>query len=73
MMIGRFVMIVASLAVAGALAAKPSTPQTSGTFPTRGTLFTLLVASVIVIEGALTFFPALSLGPLAEAAANTLN
>ncbi|HWA23248.1 MAG TPA: potassium-transporting ATPase subunit KdpA [Caulobacterales bacterium] len=73
MMIGRFVMIVASLAVAGALAAKPSTPQTSGTFPTRGTLFILLVASVIVIEGALTFFPALSLGPLAEAAAKTLN
>jgi potassium-transporting ATPase potassium-binding subunit len=73
MMIGRFVMIIASLAVAGALAAKPATPQTSGTFPTHGPLFILLVASVIVIEGALTFFPALSLGPLAEAAANTLN
>jgi K+-transporting ATPase ATPase A chain len=72
MLIGRFVMIVASLAVAGALAAKPMTPETSGTFPTRGPLFILLVASVIVIEAALTFFPALALGPLAEAAANHL-
>ena len=72
MLVGRFVMIVAALAVAGALAAKPITPETSGTFPTRGPLFVLLVASVVVIEAALTFFPALALGPLAEAAANTL-
>ncbi|KAF0186714.1 MAG: potassium-transporting ATPase subunit KdpA [Hyphomonadaceae bacterium] len=72
MFVGRFVMIVASLAVAGALAAKPITPETSGTFPTRGPLFIMLVASVVVVEAALTFFPALALGPLAEAAANTL-
>jgi K+-transporting ATPase ATPase A chain len=72
MFVGRFVMIVAALAVAGALAAKPITPETSGTFPTRGPLFIMLVASVVVIEAALTFFPALALGPLAEAAANTL-
>ena len=72
MLIGRFVMIIPALAVAGALAAKPSTPETSGTFPTRGPLFILLVASVIIIEAALTFFPALALGPMVEAAANRL-
>jgi K+-transporting ATPase ATPase A chain len=72
MFIGRFLIIVPALAVAGGLAAKPSTPETSGTFPTRGTLFILLVASVIVIEAALTFFPALALGPMAEAVANHL-
>ncbi len=72
MLIGRFVMIIPALAVAGALAAKPSTPETSGTFPTRGLLFILLVVSVIIIEAALTFFPALALGPIVEAAANRL-
>jgi K+-transporting ATPase ATPase A chain len=72
MFIGRFMVIIPALAVAGALAAKPMTPETSGTFPTRGPLFMLLVASVIIIEAALTFFPALALGPLAEAAANHL-
>jgi K+-transporting ATPase ATPase A chain len=72
MVIGRFMVIIPALAVAGALAAKPMTPETSGTFPTRGPLFMLLVASVIIIEAALTFFPALALGPLAEAAANHL-
>jgi K+-transporting ATPase ATPase A chain len=72
MLFGRFMIIVPALAVAGALAAKPATPETSGTFPTRGSLFILLLASVIVIEAALTFFPALALGPLAEAAANHL-
>ncbi len=56
MFVGRFVPIVGALAVAGALAAKPSTPQTSGTFPTARLLFILLVAAVILIEGALTFF-----------------
>jgi K+-transporting ATPase ATPase A chain len=72
MFIGRFVIITASLAVAGALAAKPATPETAGTFPTRGPLFVALTASVILIEGALTFFPALALGPMAEAATKTL-
>jgi K+-transporting ATPase ATPase A chain len=72
MFVGRFMVIIAALAVAGALAAKPATPETSGTFPTRGLLFILLVASVIIIEAALLFFPALALGPMAEAAANHL-
>ena len=72
MFVGRFMVIVPALAVAGALAAKPMTPESSGTFPTRGSLFIILVASVIIIEAALTFFPALALGPLAEAAANHL-
>jgi potassium-transporting ATPase potassium-binding subunit len=72
MFFGRFMVIVPALAVAGALAAKPATPETSGTFPTRGSLFILLVASVIIVEAALTFFPALALGPIAEAAANNL-
>ena len=72
MLVGRFAIIIPALAVAGALAAKPAIPETAGTFPTRGALFILLVASVIIIEAALTFFPALALGPMAEAAANHL-
>jgi potassium-transporting ATPase potassium-binding subunit len=72
MFVGRFFIIVPALAVAGALAAKPSVPETAGTFPTRGTLFILLVASVIIIEAALLFFPALALGPMVEAAADKL-
>jgi potassium-transporting ATPase potassium-binding subunit len=72
MVVGRFMVIIPALAVAGALAAKPATPETSGTFPTRGTLFILLVASVVIIEAALLFFPSLALGPMAEAAANKL-
>lgn len=72
MFVGRFLIIIPVLAVAGALAAKPSAPETSGTFPTRGLLFILLIISVIIIEAALTFFPALALGPMVEAAANRL-
>ena len=66
MLIGRFAMIVPMLAVAGALAAKPKIPPSSGTFPTHGPLFVGLAVGVILIMGGLTFFPALVLGPVAE-------
>ena len=66
MLIGRFGMILPLLALAGSLAAKPRVAATAGTFPTHGVLFVLLLLSVIVIFGGLTFFPALALGPLAE-------
>ncbi|MET0181331.1 MAG: potassium-transporting ATPase subunit KdpA [Caulobacterales bacterium] len=65
-------MIVPALAIAGSLAAKPVTPTSSGSFPTTGPLFIGLLAFIIVIVGALTFFPALALGPLAEAPAGRL-
>ncbi|MBL8668267.1 MAG: potassium-transporting ATPase subunit A, partial [Rhodospirillales bacterium] len=66
MLIGRFAMIVPMLAVAGTLAAKQKTPASEGTFPTHGRLFVGLLVGVILIVGGLTFFPALSLGPVAE-------
>jgi K+-transporting ATPase ATPase A chain len=66
MLAGRFLMIVPMLAVAGNLAAKKITPPSVGTFPVNSTLFTALLVGVIVIVGALTFFPALSLGPILE-------
>jgi K+-transporting ATPase ATPase A chain len=66
MLIGRFCMIVPMLAVAGNLASKKLAPPSSGTFPVHTTLFTVLLISVILIVGALTFFPALTLGPLLE-------
>jgi K+-transporting ATPase ATPase A chain len=66
MFIGRFMMIVPMLAIAGNLAGKKIVPETSGTFPVTTPLFTVLLTSVILIVGALTFFPALSLGPLLE-------
>jgi K+-transporting ATPase ATPase A chain len=66
MFFGRFAMIVPALAIAGQLAAKKSVPAGPGTFPTDGPLFTGLLVSVILIVGALTFFPALALGPIAE-------
>jgi K+-transporting ATPase ATPase A chain len=66
MLFGRFMFIVPLLAVAGSLAAQRRVPSSSGTFPTHGPLFMgLLVATVLVI-GALTFFPALALGPIVE-------
>jgi K+-transporting ATPase ATPase A chain len=66
MLFGRFMFILPLLAVAGSLAAKKKVPVSSGTLPTHGPLFVgLLVATVIVI-GALTFFPALALGPIVE-------
>ncbi|MCU1254986.1 MAG: potassium-transporting ATPase, subunit [Candidatus Angelobacter sp.] len=66
MLTGRFLMIVPMLAVAGSLARKKAVPPSSGTFPVTTPLFTALLVSVIIIVGALTFFPALSLGPILE-------
>ena len=63
---GRFLMMVPVLAIAGSLAAKKSVPPSPGTFPVNGTLFTVLLVGVIILLGALTFFPALSLGPILE-------
>jgi potassium-transporting ATPase potassium-binding subunit len=66
MLIGRFLMIVPMLAVAGSLVTKKIVPPSSGTFPTDGPLFVGLVVGVILIMGGLTYFPALSLGPIVE-------
>jgi K+-transporting ATPase ATPase A chain len=66
MLVGRFFMIIPMLAIAGNLAKKKTVPATAGTFPVTTPLFTILLVSVIVIVGALTFFPALSLGPVLE-------
>jgi K+-transporting ATPase ATPase A chain len=66
MLIGRFLMIVPALAVAGTLAGKRSVPPGPGTLPTNGPLFAALLVGVVLIVGALTFFPALSLGPIVE-------
>jgi potassium-transporting ATPase potassium-binding subunit len=66
MFIGRFLMIVPMLAVAGSLAGKKIAPPSAGTFPTDGALFVGLVVGVIVIVGGLTYFPALALGPIVE-------
>ncbi|HEY6271170.1 MAG TPA: potassium-transporting ATPase subunit KdpA [Terriglobales bacterium] len=65
-LIGRFLMHVPMLAVAGSLVRKKTVPPSPGTFPVTTPLFTVLVVSVIIIVGALTFFPALSLGPILE-------
>ena len=66
MFIGRFLMIVPMVAIAGSLAAKKIVPASGGTFPTDGPLFVGLVVGVILIVGGLTYFPALALGPLVE-------
>ena len=66
MLIGRFAFIVPMMAVAGSLAAKKIVPTSAGTFPTHGGLFVGLLIGVILIVGGLTFFPALSLGPIVE-------
>jgi K+-transporting ATPase ATPase A chain len=66
MLAGRFLMKVPMLALAGNLARKKSVPPSSGTFPVNTALFTVLLVGVILIVGALTFFPALSLGPVLE-------
>jgi K+-transporting ATPase ATPase A chain len=65
-LVGRFFMIIPMLAIAGNLAQKKYVPPSVGTFPVTTPLFTLLLISVILILGALTFFPALSLGPILE-------
>ena len=66
MLIGRFLMIIPMLAIAGNLAQKKYVPPSLGTFPVTTPLFTALLIGVILIVGALTFFPALSLGPILE-------
>jgi K+-transporting ATPase ATPase A chain len=66
MLFGRFFMVVPVLAIAGSLVRKKQTPETSGTFPVTTPLFSGLLISVVLIVGALTFFPALSLGPILE-------
>ncbi|MGA9304427.1 MAG: potassium-transporting ATPase subunit KdpA, partial [Candidatus Sulfotelmatobacter sp.] len=66
MLLGRFMMVLPVLAISGNLADKKQTPATLGTFPVTGPLFTVLLIGVVVIVGALTFFPALSLGPVLE-------
>jgi potassium-transporting ATPase potassium-binding subunit len=65
-LLGRFFMIIPIMAIAGSLARKKTVPESAGTFPVTGALFTTLLVSTIVIVGALTFFPALSLGPILE-------
>ena len=66
MLVGRFLTILPALAVAGSLAAKKTVPPGPATFPTASPLFSALLVGVVLIVGALTFFPALVLGPLLE-------
>ena len=66
MLVGRFWMIIPTMAIAGLLVVKKTVPPSAGTFPTTGGLFVGLLVGVIVIIGGLTFFPALALGPIAE-------
>jgi K+-transporting ATPase ATPase A chain len=66
MLVGRFTTIIPALAIAGSLAKKRVVPISAGTFPTTSMLFVVMLASVVIIVGALTFFPALTLGPLLE-------
>ena len=66
MLIGRYGMIIPILALAGSMAAKRRVAPSLGTFPTNGALWTILLIGVVIIVGALTFFPALSLGPIVE-------
>jgi potassium-transporting ATPase potassium-binding subunit len=66
MFFGRFFMLIPILGIAGSLAAKKKVPASAGTFPVTGPIFTILLIGVIGIVGALTFFPAFSLGPVVE-------
>jgi K+-transporting ATPase ATPase A chain len=65
-LLGRFIMIVPILAMAGSLGRKRIVPASAGTFPVTGPTFVLLLVGTVLIVGALTFFPALSLGPIVE-------
>ena len=69
MLLGRFLPILFTLALAGSLSAQRKTPATAGTLPTHGPLFSGFLVGVVVLVAALTFFPALALGPIAEALA----
>jgi K+-transporting ATPase ATPase A chain len=66
MLVGRFLMIIPLLAIAGSMAKKKVVPLSSGTFPTDNMLFSGLLVGTIIIVGALTYFPAVSLGPVVE-------
>jgi K+-transporting ATPase ATPase A chain len=66
MLLGRFFMVIPVLAIAGNLARKKIVPESAGTFPVTTPLFSALLISVVLIVSALTFFPALSLGPILE-------
>lgn len=66
MFVGRFAVIYPVIMICGSLANKKTTPVTAGTFPTDSYLFSILLTGIILIVGALTFFPALALGPIAE-------
>lgn len=66
MLMGRYLMIIPVLALAGCMVGKKAVPESLGTFPTNGTLFVILLVGVVLIVGALTFFPALALGPIVE-------
>jgi len=66
MLVGRFICLIPAIAIGGALAAKKAAPFSSGTFPTTGPLFVILLLGVILIVGALTHLPALALGPVSE-------
>ncbi len=66
MLIGRFLVIIPALAIAGSLIGKKTVPASAGTFPTDGPLFVGLLVGTILIVGGLTFFPALALGPIVE-------
>jgi len=66
MLVGRFTTIIPALAIAGSLAKKKIVPVSGGAFPTTSKLFVVMLISVVIIVGALTFFPALTLGPLLE-------
>ncbi|MBT9245866.1 potassium-transporting ATPase subunit KdpA [Gemmobacter fulvus] len=66
MLLGRYAMIVPLLAIAGSMVRKTRAPVTTGTFPTHGPLFVTLLVLIVLILGALTFFPVLALGPIAE-------
>jgi K+-transporting ATPase ATPase A chain len=66
MLMGRFLVIIPALAIAGLLVMKKTVPASAGTFPTHGPLFVGLLCGVILVVGGLTFFPALALGPIVE-------
>ena len=66
MFVARYWIIIPVLAIAGSLARKKSVPPSAGTLPTDGPLFVLLLVGTVVLVGALTFVPALALGPIVE-------
>jgi K+-transporting ATPase ATPase A chain len=66
MLLGRFLVILPALAIAGSVALKKTIPASAGTFPTHGGLFVVMLLGVILVVGGLTFFPVLALGPIVE-------